>query len=72
VARQSVGGDIDRPRRVSGWSCTADYYYDGPWSFLCVRRRSHGHVSIDRFRRVPERDRGCGVRRIPAAATLAA
>ena len=72
VARQSVGRDIDSPLGAPGWSCTADYYYDGPWSFLCIRRRTHGQISIDRFRRVRERDMGCGLRRILAAATLAA
>jgi hypothetical protein len=76
VARQSVGSDVDRPLRVRGWSCTADYYYDGPWSFLCIRRRTHGQVSIDRFRRVREAGGGCGtardLRHLLATATLAA
>ena len=52
VARRAVGSQIDRPLRVRGWSCTADYYYEGPWSFLCIRRRTYGQVSIDRFRRL--------------------
>ena len=52
VARRAVGGQIDRPLPVRGWSCSADYYYEGPWSFLCIHRRTHGQVSIDRFRRL--------------------
>ena len=55
VARRAVGSQIDRPLRVRGWSCTADYYYEGPWSFLCIRRRTYGQVSIDHFRRLPDR-----------------
>jgi hypothetical protein len=69
VARRSVGAEIDRPLRVRGWSCTADYYYDGPWSFLCISRRTHGQVSIEHFR---EGTPGCDVRRLLATATLAA
>ncbi len=52
VARRVVGGQIDRPLAVRGWSCSADYYYEGPWSFLCIRRRTYGQVSIDHFRRL--------------------
>jgi hypothetical protein len=52
VARRAVAGRLDRPRPVPGWSCTADHYYDGPWAFLCIRRRTHGQVSIDHFRRL--------------------
>ena len=55
VARRAVGSQIDRPLRVPGWSCTADYYYEGPWSFLCIRRRTYGQVSIDHFRQLPDR-----------------
>ena len=55
VARRAVGGQIDRPLRVPGWSCTADYYFDGPWSFLCIRRRTYGQVSIDHVRQHPDR-----------------
>jgi hypothetical protein len=51
MARRTVGSQIDRPLRVLGWSCSADYYYEGPWSFLCIRQRTFGQVSIDRFRR---------------------
>jgi hypothetical protein len=54
VARRAVGDQIGRPLRLPGWSCTADYYYDGPWSILCIRRRTHGQVSIDHFRRLPK------------------
>jgi hypothetical protein len=50
VARRAVGAQIDRPLPVSGWRCSADYYYEGPWSFLCIRRRTYGQVSVDRFR----------------------
>ena len=49
-ARRAVGSQIDRPVRVPGWSCTADYFYEGPWSFLCIRRRTHGQVSVEDFR----------------------
>ncbi len=52
VARRAVGRQVERPLRVPSWSCTADYYYEGPWSFLCIRRRTYGQVSIDRFRRL--------------------
>ena len=52
VGSRAVGTQIDHPRPVPGWSCTADYFYDGPWSFLCIRGRTHGQVSIDRFRAV--------------------
>lgn len=52
VARRAVGRQVDHPLPVPGWSCTADYFYDGPWSFLCIRRRTYGQVSIDRFRAV--------------------
>ena len=55
VARRAVGSQIDRPLRVPGWSCAADYYYEGPWSFLCIRRRTYGQVSIDHFRPLPDR-----------------
>jgi hypothetical protein len=55
VARRTVGSQIDRPLRVWGWSCIADYYDGGPWSFLCIRRRTYGQVSIDHFRRLPDR-----------------
>jgi hypothetical protein len=51
MARRAVGGQIDHPLPVLGWSCMADYFYDGPWSFLCIRKGSHGQVSIDRFLR---------------------
>jgi hypothetical protein len=50
VARRAVGRQIEHPVAVPGWSCTADYYYDGPWSFLCIRRRTFGQVSVDSFR----------------------
>jgi hypothetical protein len=50
VARRVVGRQIDRPVALPRWSCTADYYYDGPWSFLCIRRRTYGQVSVDNFR----------------------
>ena len=50
VARRAVGRQIDHPLPVPGWSCTADYYYEGPWSFLCIRARTYGQVSVDRFR----------------------
>lgn len=85
LARGAVGSRIDRPLHVPRWSCTADYYYDGPWSFLCIRERTYGQVSIDRFHHLPGRVSGCGarlaaayrdiaraVRRLLATATLAA
>jgi hypothetical protein len=50
VARRAVGRQIDYPLAVPRWPCTADYYYDGPWSFLCIRRRTYGQVSVDNFR----------------------
>jgi hypothetical protein len=50
VARRAVGSQIDHPLEVPGWSCMADYFYDGPWSILCIRRRTYGQVSVDRFR----------------------
>jgi hypothetical protein len=50
MARRTVGSQVDRPLYVRGWRCTADYYYEGPWSFLCIRGRTQGQVSIDRFR----------------------
>jgi hypothetical protein len=49
VARRAVGRQIDHPLAVRGWSCTADYYYEGPWSFLCIRRHTYGQVSVDHF-----------------------
>jgi hypothetical protein len=55
VARRAVGHEIDGPHGVPGWSCSADYYYDGPWSFLCIRRRTYGQVSIDHFKRLSPR-----------------
>jgi hypothetical protein len=53
VARRAVGNHVDRPLRVPGWSCTADYYFEGPWSFLCIRKHTYGQVSVDYFRRLP-------------------
>ena len=50
VARRAVGRQIDYPLAVPGWPCTADYYFDGPWSFLCIRRRTYGQLSVDNFR----------------------
>jgi hypothetical protein len=50
VARRAVGSQIDHPLAVPGWYCMADYLYDGPWSMLCIRRRTYGQVSVDRFR----------------------
>jgi uncharacterized protein (DUF3084 family) len=50
VARRAVGRQIDYPLAVPRWPCTADYYFDGPWSFLCIRRRTYGQVSVDNFR----------------------
>ena len=55
VARRAVGSQIDRPLRVRGWPCTADYHYEGPWSFLCIRTRTYGQVSIDNFRHLLDR-----------------
>jgi hypothetical protein len=52
VARRAVGSQIDHPLRVPDWYCMADYFYDGPWSFLCIRRRTYGQVSVDHFRAV--------------------
>jgi hypothetical protein len=50
VARRAVGRQIEYPVAMPGWPCTADYYYDGPWSFLCINQRTYGHVSVDNFR----------------------
>lgn len=50
VARRAVGKQIDHPVAVHGWPCAADYYFDGPWSFLCISQRTYGQVSIDSLR----------------------
>jgi hypothetical protein len=60
VARRAVGSQIDHPLRVPGWSCMADWFYDGGWSFLCIRRRTYGQVSVDRFRAVSVPGRAAG------------
>ena len=67
VARRAVGNMIERPLAVPRWSCTADYYYEGPWSFLCIRRGTYGQVSIDRFHRRRRPARACASRSAESA-----
>ena len=62
VARRAVGNQIERPLPVLKWACTADYYYEDPWSFLCIRRGTFGQVSIDRFHRRRHAGGACGMR----------
>ena len=58
MARRGGGSIINVTSRLASigvpWSCTADYYYDGPWSFLCIRRGTYGQVSVDRFRELSQ------------------
>ena len=47
------GRSPDRPAAPrDGLFLHADYYYEGPSSFLCIRQRTYGQVSIDPFRRL--------------------